>query len=82
LADLKVSRGPESEELNSTTTTSSEADYSGSASVCSEDHEDSDLGPERLQLSREGSRKLIKPDLLAMSQLLNFDEVSLAMCLN
>jgi len=25
--------------------------------------------------SREGSRKLIKPDLLAMSQLLNFDEV-------
>jgi hypothetical protein len=74
-AEMKISRGPESEEMNSTTTTSSEADYSGSASVCSEDHEDSDMGPERL-LNREGSRKLIKPDLLAMSQLLNFDEVS------
>jgi hypothetical protein len=72
---MKISRGPESEEMNSTTTTSSEADYSGSASVCSEDHEDTDMGPERL-LTREGSRKLIKPDLLAMSQLLNFDEVS------
>jgi len=48
---------------------SSEADYSGTASVCSEDHEDSEGS-----VGREGSRKLIKPDLLAMSQLLNFDE--------
>jgi len=51
------------------TSTSSEADYSGTASVCSEEHEDYDGS-----LGREGSRKLIKPDLLAMSQLLNFDE--------
>ena len=72
-----MSRGPESEELNSTTTSSSEADYSGTASVCSEDHEDNDIvGTAERLLTREGSRKLIKPDLLAMSQLLNFDEVS------
>ena len=76
ISELKVSRGPESEELNSTTTSSSEADYSGTASVCSEDHEDSDIiGTAERLLTREGSRKLIKPDLLAMSQLLNFDEV-------
>ena len=74
ISEVKISRGgPESEETNSTTTTtsSSEADYSGSVSVCSEDHEDGASS----DLSREGSRKLIKPDLLAMSQLLNFDEV-------
>ena len=41
----------------------SEAD-SGAGSDCSEDHEEVD-----------NERKLIKPDLMAISQLLNFDEV-------
>ena len=58
-----------SSEANSSTN-SSEADYSGTASVCSEED-----GEGHCPLGREGSRKLIKPDLLAMSMLLNFDEV-------
>jgi len=58
----------EASEANSSAN-SSEADYSGSASVCSEED-----GSDTCSLAREGSRKLIKPDLLAMSQLLNFDE--------
>ena len=43
----------------------SEAD-SGAGSECSEDHEDVDT-----------ERKLIKPDMMAISQLLNFDEVQI-----
>lgn len=58
----------ETSEVGSTST-SSEADFSGTASVCSEED-----GVEVCSLGRDGSRKLIKPDLLAMSQLLNFDE--------
>ena len=49
----------------------SEAD-SGAGSDCSEDHEEVD-----------NERKLIKPDLMAISQLLNFDEVETTLwCLN
>ena len=70
---LEVESNTGSSEADGSTTGSSEADYSGNASVCSEDHEEGE-GP--CSLAREGSRKLIKPDLLAMSQLLNFDEVS------
>jgi len=39
------------------------SDDSGAGSECSEDHEDVDI-----------ERKLIKPDMMALSQLLNFDE--------
>ena len=45
----------------------SEAD-SGAGSECSEDHEDVDT-----------ERKLIKPDMMAISKLLNFDEVQIVM---
>ena len=45
----------------------SEAD-SGAGSECSEDHEDVDT-----------ERKLIKPDMIAISKLLNFDEVQIVM---
>jgi len=63
--------------------TSSEHAYSGASeyscgtgSVCSDDHEDGGMcdGHPTPSLGRDSSRKLIKPDLLAMSQLLNFDE--------
>jgi len=64
-----TSPGGDLNDPGNSTSSSSEADYSGTASVCSEDHEDSEGS-----VGRDGSRKLIKPDLLAMSQLLNFDE--------
>ena len=64
-------------EADGSVTGSSEADYSGTASVCSEDHEEGEGSCSLAREGREGSRKLIKPDLLAMSQLLNFDEVNL-----
>jgi len=69
-SDGTDSPGGDVTDPGTSTSTSSEADYSGTASVCSEEHEDCDGS----SLGREGSRKLIKPDLLAMSQLLNFDE--------
>ena len=46
----------------------SEAD-SGAGSDCSEDHEEED-----------NERKLIKPDIMAISQVLNFDEVRTMGC--
>ena len=52
-------------------TGSDRSDYSGS--VCSDDHDEETTSEPRL--AREGSRKLIKPDFSALSQLLNFDEV-------
>jgi len=51
-------------------TGSDRSDYSGS--VCSDDHDEETTSEPRL--AREGSRKLIKPDFSALSQLLNFDE--------
>jgi len=53
------------------------SEYScGTGSVCSDDHDQDGggSGHPTPSLSRDPSRKLIKPDLLAMSQLLNFDE--------
>jgi hypothetical protein len=43
---------------------------SGTGSVCSDYLED-------VEVEKEVVKKLIKPDILAMSQLLNFDEVKL-----
>merc|ERR550519_653740 len=60
----------------STSTPSSDrSDYSGS--VCSDDRASDDGQDDSgmdLRLTRQGSRKLIKPDFGAISQLLNFDE--------
>jgi spire-like protein len=80
-----MSRSQISDDSTTDDRTSSEHAYStggtseyscGTASVCSDDHEDvgSGSGHPTPCLGRDSSRKLIKPDLMAMSQLLNFDE--------
>lgn len=75
LTEQSRTRVLDSDESTSTPGSSDRSDYSGS--VCSDDRasdDGQDDGGTELRLSRQGSRKLIKPDISAMSQLLNFDE--------